>query len=120
MPSTSYLLFFSLYSVYNVDRVKKTHQYEVIAFQAQEDENKKGLKQLLVPIEVTTNDDKMSPHVAEEMVRLSEILCQENEEMAMKMAGTKSQTTKNSSDYAEKYGQEALSTLEQDFGNFHF
>merc|ERR1719483_1148869 len=57
----------------------------------------------------------MSPHVAEEMVRLSEILCQENEEMAMKMAGTKSQPTKNSSDYAETYGDEALATLEQDF-----
>jgi len=104
-----------IFSVYNVDRVKKTHQYEVIAFQAQEDENNRDLKQLLVPIEVTPNDDKMSPHVAEEMVRLSEILCQENEEMAMKMAGTKSQPTKNSSDYSEKYGEEALATLEQDF-----
>ncbi len=40
--------------------------------------------------------------------------------MAMKMAGTKSQTAKNSSDYAEKYGEEALATLEQDFGNFEF
>jgi len=35
--------------------------------------------------------------------------------MAMKMAGTKSQPTKNSSDYAETYGNEALATLEQDF-----
>ena len=74
----------------------------------------------MVPIEVTPNDDKMSPHVAEEMVRLSEILCQENEEMAMKMAGTKSKPTKNSSDYAETYGDEELATLEQDFGNFNF
>ena len=116
-----YVLFLlQICSVYNVDRVKKTHQYEVIAFQAQEDENKRDLKQLLVPIEVTPNDDKMSPHVAEEMVRLSEILCQENEEMAMKMAGTKSQPTKNSSEYAETYGDDALATLEQDFGNFNY
>ena len=113
-----------IFSVFNVEKVKKSHQYEVIAFQAQEDENKRNLKQLLIDLEVVPNNDKMSPHVAEEMVRLSEILCQENVEMADKMASD--DAIKETSglelpksiedDYAETYGDDALADLKQDFG----
>ena len=120
-----------IFSVFNVEKVKKSHQYEVIAFQAQEDENKRNLKQLLIDLEVVPNNDKMSPHVAEEMVRLSEILCQENEEMADKMArdNVMKQTSAivselelpksidgGEADYAETYGDDALANLKQDFG----
>jgi len=101
-----------IFSVFNVEKTRKTHQYDVKAFQAAEDENRE-LKQVLVPIEVTCNEDQMNAHVAEEMIRLSEVLCQENEEMADKMKGAK--VTKTANEYAEEYGAEALATLNRDF-----
>jgi len=101
-----------IFSVFSVEKTKKTHQYDVRAFQAKEGENKE-LKQVLVPIEVTCNDDQMNDHVAEEMIRLSEVLCQENEEMADKMKGEKA--TETASEYAAKYGEDALATLHRDF-----
>lgn len=89
-----------IFCVFNIDKAEKmTHRYELVAFQAQEDENKNGLKQVLIPLEVTSTG-KMNSHVAEEMVRLSDILCQENLEAAKKVTR-----------------RDTLTQLKLDFGN---
>jgi len=102
-----------IFSVFSVEKTKKTHQYDVKAFQAKEDE-KRELKQVLVPIEVTCNNDKMNAHVAEEMIRLSDVLCQENEDMAEKLKD-KEKATETEAEYNARYGEGALATLKRDF-----
>jgi len=108
-----------IFSVFSVEKTKKTHQYDVKAFQAKEDENRE-LKQVIIPIEVTCNDDKMNAHVAEEMIRLSDVLCQENLDMTDKLKNEKpklkdEKVTETESEYAERYGKDALADLKRDF-----
>ena len=66
-----------IFSVYSVDK-KKVHSYEMVAFQARQVPTS-GLEQVLVPFEIVANPG-MSRHVGEEMVRVSDILVEENVE----------------------------------------
>lgn len=60
----------------------KTQSFKMVAFQAQQDENL-DLEQILIPVEII--DRKLSQHVGQEMVRLANVLNQENVEVADKL-----------------------------------
>ena len=67
----------------------------------------------------------MNAHVAEEMIRLSDVLCQENLDMTDKLKNEKpkvkdEKVTETDSEYAERYGEDALANLKRDFGNYVF
>ena len=89
-----------IFSVFCAEKEKHTHSYQMIAFQAVEDENNQ-LVQKLIEIETISTDDKLSKNVGEEMVRLSDIICQENLDLS----------ARNSS---SKY--DALSSMRRDLG----